>query len=42
MNNKERMKQILKETTDYYAKDPDNRRSIDKDGNCNYTWGDAH
>ena len=42
MNNKDRMKQILKETIDYYAKDPDNRRSIDKDGNCNYTWGDAH
>ena len=42
MNNKERMKQILKETTDYYAKDPDNRRSIDKDGNCNYTWGNTH
>ena len=42
MNNKERMKQILKETVDYYAEDPDNRRSIDKDGNCNYTWGDTH
>ena len=42
MNNKERMKQILKETIDYYAEDPDNRRSIDKDGNCNYTWGDTH
>ena len=42
MNNKERMKQILKETTDYYAKDPDNRRSIDKDGNCQYTWGKTH
>ena len=36
------MKQILKETVDYYAKDPANRRSIDKDGNCNYTWGDTH
>jgi len=42
MNNKERMKQILKETIDYNAEDPDNRRSIDKDGNCNYTWGDTH
>jgi len=42
MNNKDRMKQILKETIDYYAEDPDNRRSIDKDGNCNYTWGGAH
>ena len=42
MNKQERMKQILKETVDYYAEDPDNRRSIDKDGNCNYTWGDTH
>ena len=42
MNNKERMKQILKDTRDYYAEDPDSRRSIDKDGNCNYTWGNTH
>ena len=42
MTKQERMKQILKETVDYYAEDPDNRRSIDKDGNCNYTWGDTH
>ena len=42
MNKKERMKQILKDTINYYDEDPDNRRSIDKDGNCNYTWGDTH
>ena len=39
---KQKMKQILKDTSDYYAADPDNRRSIDEDGNCNYTWGDTH
>ena len=42
MNSKDRMKQILKDTRDHYAADPDNRRSIDKDGNCNYTWGEQH
>ena len=42
MNNQERMKQILKDTRDHYAADPDNRRSIDEDGNCNYTWGERH
>ena len=36
------MLKILKDTAEYYAEDPDNRRSIDKDGNCNYTWGDTH
>ena len=42
MNNKELMKQILKDTRDHYAADPDNRRSIDEDGNCMYTWGKSH
>ena len=42
MDKKEQMKQILKETIDYYAKDPDNRRSVDEDGNCRYTLGDKH
>ena len=36
------MLEILKDTRDYYAADPDNRRSIDKDGQCQYTWGDTH
>ena len=39
---KYKMKQILKDTRDHYAADPDNRRSIDEDGNCNYTWGKQH
>ena len=42
MNKQQQMKQILKETIDYYAKDPDNRRSVDKRGNCRYTLGDKH
>ena len=42
MNNKDRMKQILKDTRDHYAADPDSRRSVDEDGNCNYTWGKEH
>ena len=42
MNKQQQMQDILKDTVDYYSKDPDNRRSIDKDGNCNYTWGDTH
>ena len=42
MNKQQQMQEILKDTVDYYREDPDNRRSIDKDGNCNYTWGDTH
>jgi len=42
MNNQKQMLEILKDTRDYYAADPDNRRSIDKDGSCKYTWGDTH
>ena len=42
MNKKDRMKQILKETVDYYSEDPDSRRSITADGDCMYTWGNTH
>ena len=42
MSKQQQMKDILKETIEYYAKDPDNRRGIDEDGNCHYTWGDTH
>ena len=42
MNKHSQMLEILKDTRDYYAVDPDNRRSIDKDGNCQYTWGKTH
>ena len=42
MNKQKQMLEILKDTRDYYAADPDNRRSIDKDGSCKYTWGDTH
>ena len=42
MNKRQQMQDILKDTVEYYAKDPANRRSTDKDGNCNYTWGQNH
>ena len=42
MNNQKQMLEILKDTRDYYAADPDNRRSITKDGECQYTWGNTH
>ena len=42
MSKQQQMKDILKDTIEYYAKDPDNRRGIDEDGNCHYTWGDTH
>ena len=42
MNKQEQMLKILKDTRDHYAENPKDRRCIDKDGNCNYTWGDNH
>ena len=42
MNKKQQMKDILKDTIEYYSEDPDGRRSLDKDGNCMYTWGNNH
>tara|TARA_R100001594_G_scaffold132252_1_gene172344 strand:+ start:603 stop:1040 length:438 start_codon:yes stop_codon:yes gene_type:complete len=42
MNKHKLMLDILKDTRDYYAEDPDNRRSISEDGECLYTWGDSH
>ena len=42
MNKQKLMLDILKDTRDYYAADPDNRRSITKDGACQYTWGNTH
>ena len=36
------MQDILKDTVDYYRVDPVNRRCLDGDGNCMYTWGDNH
>ena len=37
-----KMLKILKDTRDYYSKDPANRRSMSEDGDCMYTWGDNH
>ena len=42
MNKQNQMLEILKDTRDHYAADPDNRRSVDKDGQCMYTWGKNH
>ena len=42
MNKQQQMQDILEETVDYYRKDPENRRSVDKDGSCQYTWGNNH
>ena len=42
MNKQEQMLKILKDTRDHYAENPDGRRCVDDDGNCNYTWGDNH
>ena len=42
MNKQQQMQDILRDTVDYYREDPVNRRSVDKDGNCKYTWGNKH
>ena len=42
MSKQQQMQDILKDTIDYYREDPVNRRSMDKDGNCMYTWGNTH
>ena len=42
MNKQQQMQDILKDTVDYYREDPVNRRCLDDDGNCMYTWGDNH
>ena len=42
MNIKDKMFKILKDTRDWYAEDPKGRRSLDKDGNCLFTWGKNH
>ena len=42
MNIKDKMFKVLKDTRDWYAEDPKGRRSLDKDGNCLFTWGKNH
>ena len=43
MNDKQnKMIKITKDTKDWYAEDPKGRRSLDKDGNCLFTWGKNH
>ena len=42
MNKQQQMQDILKDTIDYYSKDPANLRCITDDGDCMYTWGKNH
>ena len=42
MNKQQQMQDILKDTIDYYAKDPAKRRCLTDDGDCMYTWGNNH
>ena len=42
MSKQQQMQDILKETVEYYRKDPAGRRCLTDDGNCMYTWGDNH
>ena len=42
MNKQQQMQDILRDTVDYYGKDPANRRCVTDDGDCMYTWGKNH
>ena len=42
MNKQQKMQDLLKDTVDYYSKDPANRRCVTDDGDCCYTWGKNH
>ena len=42
MNKQQQMQDILKDTIDYYEKDPSKRRCLTDDGDCMYTWGNKH
>ena len=37
MNKKQQRQEILKDTVDYYREDPQGRRAVDKNGDCQYT-----
>tara|TARA_R100001594_G_C3897839_1_gene230070 strand:+ start:122 stop:544 length:423 start_codon:yes stop_codon:yes gene_type:complete len=36
------MIKIVTYTRKYYEADPQNRRCVNEDGNCTYTWGESH
>ena len=42
MNKQQQMQDLLKDTVDYYSKDPSGRRCLTDDGDCMYTWGNRH
>jgi len=37
----QKMQEILKDTVDYYREDPEGRRAVDKNGDCEYTTYDG-
>ena len=41
MNKQQQMQDILKDTVDYYREDPEGRRAVDKNGDCEYTTDDG-
>ena len=41
MNKQQQMQEILKDTVDYYREDPEGRRAVDKNGDCEYTTDDG-
>ena len=41
MNKQQQMQEILKDTVDYYREDPEGRRAVDKNGDCEYTTEDG-
>ena len=41
-NKQNKMIKIVAYTRKYYEADPQNRRCVNEDGNCTYTWGKSH
>ena len=41
MNKQQQMQDILKETIDFYSEDPEGRRAVDNNGDCEYTTDDG-
>ena len=37
----QKMQEILKDTVDYYRENPEGRRAVDKNGDCEYTTDDG-
>ena len=41
MDKQQQMQDILKDTVDYYREDPEGRRAVDKNGDCEYKTDDG-